>query len=464
MDTAQYEYLRLNKYLLFAIGTWPYQTVLQRIFVGIIFISIISTQVIVQIGGMITAMVDGDIESFLESFAPVTISLMCLAKYINFFYNFDQMKRLLDIMQEDWKIYTKTKNEFDIFCEQYAVGRKLTTTLATFLFGLITPFAAMPLLLNAADALGLCNLSDNRPLAFRVEHFLDVDKYYYPLLVHSYFGTVAYTAIVVAINSIIAVYVRHECGLCEILRIKLEKFVEDDSMDINLHPDKHEDRWYRNARECVLLHKHIIEFAKILEDANTTSYLLQLGLNMICVSFTQFQAVINLEDPAMVLRYVSVSICLLCDLLFVSWPGQQLSDYTERIFRYTTDGKWYQSSINCRKLLMIMLSKSVAPLKLTACKLYTLNLESFSAVRFASRFHHYLRLSRLLHERHSLTPWFYAPFNNYPNDDLYIQRSLIPKEVYFIKKTYYVLETKIEQPMLYFLLLFIIFRRNSERF
>ncbi|CAL7935123.1 unnamed protein product [Xylocopa violacea] len=407
MDATQYEYLRLNKYLLFTIGTWPYQTVLQRIFVGIIFISIIATQVIVQvsiksnnlllvffyrlilifyyywsllIGGMITAILDGDIESFLESFAPVTISLMCLAKYINFFYNFDQMRRLLDIMRDDWKMYTKTRNEFEIFCEQYAVGRKLTTTLATFLFGLITPFAAMPLLLNAADALGLCNLSDNRPLAFRVEHFLDVDKYYYPLLVHSYFGTVAYTAIVVAINSIIAVYVRHECGLCEILRMKLENFVEDDNMDINLHPNEHEDRWYRNARECVLLHKHIIEFAKILEDANTTSYLLQLGLNMICVSFTQFQAVINLEDTAMVLRYVSVSICLLCDLLFVSWPGQQLSDYTERIFRYTTNGKWYQSSINCRKLLTIMLSKSVTPLKLTACKLYTLNLESFSAV------------------------------------------------------------------------------------
>lgn len=48
-----------------------------------------------------------------------------------------------------------------------------------------------------------------------------------------------------------------------------------------------------------------------------------------------------------------------------------------------TNGKWYQSSISCRKLLAIMLSKSIAPLRLTACKLYTLNLESFTTVRIS---------------------------------------------------------------------------------
>ncbi|CAK9807255.1 Odorant receptor 13a [Anthophora plagiata] len=380
MENSQYEYLRFNKYFLFVIGTWPYQTVLQRNVVGSVFIPIISVQTILQTGGMITAATNRDVDSFLEGFAPLVISLMCLSKYINFFYNYKKMRHLLNIMQEDWQIYNKIKNEFDILSEQYTIGRKLTISFAAFLFGLITPFAAMPLLLNAADALGFCNISDDRPLVFRVEHFVDVDKYYYVLLVHSYFGTLAFTAIVVSINSIIAVYVLHECGLCEILRVRLENFVEDDSMNLDLHLNQQEDRWYRNIRECVLLHKHIIEFAKLLEEANTTSYLFQLGFNMICVSFTQFQTVINLQDTAKALRYVSVTVCLLCDLFFVSWPGQRLSDYTERIFEYTTNGKWYQSSYNCRKLLMIMLSKSITPLKLTASKLYTLNLESFSSV------------------------------------------------------------------------------------
>lgn len=102
-----------------------------------------------QGGGMITAITANDIDSLLEGFAPFMISLMCLAKYINFFYNFKQvslpslrkslvskltltftwitqMKRLLDIMREDWEIYKKLRNEYDLLCEQYAIGKKIT--------------------------------------------------------------------------------------------------------------------------------------------------------------------------------------------------------------------------------------------------------------------------------------------------------------------------------------------------
>ncbi|XP_026670198.1 odorant receptor 13a-like isoform X2 [Ceratina calcarata] len=361
MDSTQYEYLRVNKYLLSATGTWPYQTIVPKIIFGIVFLLTAGAQAFLQIGGMIAAAVDGDSEAVLESFAPVTISLMCSSKYINFFFNYNQMKRMLDVMRDDWHIYKKVETEYEVLCAQYAIGKTLTVGLT-------------------ADGLGLFNMTD-RPLAFRVEHFVDVDKYYYVLLVHSYCGTIVFTTVVIGIDAMIAVYVMHECGLCEILRVKLENFVEGDGLEVELYPGKYEDRWYRNARECVILHKHIIEFGKMLEGANTKSYLVQLGLNMICVSFTQFQAAINLEqDFAMVLRYVSVTISLLFDLLFLSWPGQQLSDYTERILQNTMNAKWHLSSISCRKLLLIMMLRSMTPLKLTAYTMYTMNLESFSTV------------------------------------------------------------------------------------
>lgn len=39
-----------------------------------------------------------------------------------------QMKRLLDIMREDWEIYKKLRNEYDLLCEQYAIGKKITVS------------------------------------------------------------------------------------------------------------------------------------------------------------------------------------------------------------------------------------------------------------------------------------------------------------------------------------------------
>lgn len=92
MDDIQHsEYLRVNKYLLFAVSAWPYQTIFQRSLVGIILIPIVTAQLILQFGGMITAIIADDIESLLESFAPLAISLMCFVKYINFLYNFNQL-------------------------------------------------------------------------------------------------------------------------------------------------------------------------------------------------------------------------------------------------------------------------------------------------------------------------------------------------------------------------------------
>ncbi|XP_054014799.1 uncharacterized protein LOC128895871 [Hylaeus anthracinus] len=381
MESSQYKYLRVNKFFLYFIGQWPYQTMLEKILVGVLFIPTIAIQTILQGGGMFGGLNVGDIDVFMEGFAPFIISWMCIAKFVNFIFNGKQMRNLLNIMRDDWRIYSVASNELDILERHYAVGKRITFNYAASLFGSMTPFMMVPSLLNVADALGFYNLSGERPLMFRVEYFVDAETYYYPVLIHSYFGTVAFIMIVVACDSMIVLYVQHECGLCEILGDRLRKIVEDKGIrDIELYPDKREDTPYQNVRTCSMLHKHIIQFGRSIEDANTVSLFFQLGFNLVGVSFTQFQAAVNLDTPNKSLRYASFTMCLLSILLLDSWRGQQLMDSTDRIFEYTTSGKWYQSSINSRKLLHVMLAKSVTPIKVTAGKLYTLNLENFTSV------------------------------------------------------------------------------------
>lgn len=85
------------------------------------------------------------------------------------------------------------------------------------MYGSMTPFMVMPTLLNIADALGYYNLSNQQQLMFRLEYFINVDKYYNLLLIHSYLGTITFITMVVAVDTIIMMYIQHECGLCEIL-------------------------------------------------------------------------------------------------------------------------------------------------------------------------------------------------------------------------------------------------------
>lgn len=56
---------------------------------------------------------------------------------------------------------------------------------------------------------------------------------------------------------------------------------------------------------------------------------------------------------------------------------------------FRTDGKWYQSSLRVKKIITIMLLRSYVPIRITAGKLYTLNLENFAAVS------EFLRISNL---------------------------------------------------------------------
>ncbi|XP_071646093.1 odorant receptor 13a [Temnothorax longispinosus] len=380
MDSVQSQYMRINHILMCLIGQWPYQESWEKFLIQFVFVPAVFAQAVVQGGGMITAWFADDIDAFMEGLSPFVISLMCVCKHINYTYNHEQMKKLALTMADDWNIYSKLSHEYHILCRNYAMGRKVTLAYAVSLYGSMAPFLAVPVIINTAGYMGLYNISEGRPLMFRTEYFIDSEKYYYPLLVHSYIGTLGFVTIVVAIDTMLVFHVQHECGMCEILGYRLARIVDADTLDINLHSDKEEAASYKHVKNCVIMHNHIIEYARRIEVANTTSYFFQLGCNMMGMTFTIFQAVVKLSDPNEALRYASFTMTLLSVLFLETWPGQQLSDYADKIFAYTTNGQWYQSSLRVRKVISIMLMRSYVPVKITAGNLYTLNLANFSAV------------------------------------------------------------------------------------
>lgn len=105
------------------------------------------------------------------------------------------------------------------FCFTRKLKKKyfLLCCLIASVYGAMIPFMMVPTLLNVANALKILNTTDDKPLLFRVDYFVDVETYYYPLLIHSYFATIGYITIVVAMDTINLLYVQHACALCTIL-------------------------------------------------------------------------------------------------------------------------------------------------------------------------------------------------------------------------------------------------------
>lgn len=85
-------------------------------------------------------------------------------------------------------------------------------------YGSLVPLMISPIIPFFID-LTPDDFNDTMPrlTMFHVEYFIDVDKYYYPLLIHSYFGTMAYITVVVAIDTMFMVYVQYACSIFVIL-------------------------------------------------------------------------------------------------------------------------------------------------------------------------------------------------------------------------------------------------------
>lgn len=55
-------------------------------------------------------------------------------------------------------------------------------------------------------------------LPYHVKYYIDLEKYYYPVLIHSYLASAARLIIIIAFDTCLVILVRHCCGLFSAVR------------------------------------------------------------------------------------------------------------------------------------------------------------------------------------------------------------------------------------------------------
>lgn len=82
-------------------------------------------------------------------------------------------------------------------------------------YSALTLFMLVPLL----QPLLLDSSSNNtaRPLLHRVEYYIDMNKYYFPILVHGYATAIICVSIAIAADTMYVIMIQHVCGLFKII-------------------------------------------------------------------------------------------------------------------------------------------------------------------------------------------------------------------------------------------------------
>lgn len=129
-----------------------------------------------------------------------------------------------------------------------------------------------------------------RPMLHRVEYYVDMDKYYFPILIHGYFTAIICVTSIVATDAIFVIFMRHACGLFIVTgwvtashgkrfneglfpflilyrypwSSRIEQAIQEVYLTGDVNPPIIKDTAYRNMIQCVHDHRAAIRFVSFV--------------------------------------------------------------------------------------------------------------------------------------------------------------------------------------------------------
>ncbi|KAI4487622.1 hypothetical protein M0802_011978 [Mischocyttarus mexicanus] len=326
MDFFEQRYYVLNKRFMSYFGMWPLENSIRS---KLLFYFVIFTFFTMYVPEMIKIIELGttDKDTFIECIPPIIVLNTSMVKAFNVSYHLNHFKMLLKHIEKDWKRLTDVK-EMAILSTYAESGRKLTI--------------------------------------------------WYTLI-----------AVLIATDTLYFVYSEHACGIFAILSYRLnnvgkcnnvDERYDNDLFNKNKYYDYDEIEDERNYQElsfCIKSHKYAIEYVELLQTCYTESLIVMLLLNVIGISITGVQTIINIHNLSNLCRFGFLTLGEAFHLFFLTLPSQRIIDHSAKVFKDCYDSYWYVLSTRCKKTLGLILLRSMTPCQLMAGGLYSMTLENF---------------------------------------------------------------------------------------
>ncbi|XP_063972749.1 uncharacterized protein LOC135160288 isoform X4 [Diachasmimorpha longicaudata] len=336
MDFWDQDYFRISKIISSLVGQWPNQSVKELFFSRGILVTLTVIQLIPRTRAVVLH--SDDPEVILDAVGPFIIDTVFVIKTLTNWYNFKKMKSMLSQMKENWKIFTDS--ELEILHQHTAAGKRLSLIYLGSVFSGGAVFATEPLQLRLVHTFIKTNAT--LPLfPMPVDYgSIDVAKYYWWLFLLAEVTTFLIVFAIISCDLLFFIYSYHVFGLFAALG-----------------------------------------FADALEELYIWNFLAVVGLNMIIISVTGVQIVVNLDATEKVIQYGSLTISQLGHLFVECLLGQRLIDYSLGIQEHVSNARWYYSSVKSQKMLGLLLMRSQWPCQLTAGKFLVMNFQTFNMAR-----------------------------------------------------------------------------------
>ncbi|XP_043256428.1 putative odorant receptor 71a [Colletes gigas] len=308
-------------------------------------------------------------------YTRVSIYALHLGTYISLLVPLFRM--LYNLVINEWESL-KLKDDAKILDEITRNGTYIAFLYRTTLLGFLVLFAFLPLMPLVLDIIIPLNETRPKQQVFKLNYLVDGDEYFYPIYFHSVLSSVLAVTVIVTIDSMYMIITHHACGLFAMCGNQLKDVTQN--LEGNSDNTTKEKAIYQQFRNCVLIHKRAIQFYEHINNINERAFLIQIGINMIAISLTAVQLVLNLDNTREAIRIGVFLVAQQFHLFFNSLPGQSLLDHSFQLLDDLYSSNWYRAPVRMQRVIYMMQIRSGIPCTLTAGGLYDMNIENFGMI------------------------------------------------------------------------------------
>ncbi|KYM85888.1 hypothetical protein ALC53_04378 [Atta colombica] len=340
MNPEMEKYYAINKLFLSAIGVWPYQRRVLKVFLPCLFSTIHYAGFITQV--LLVYDTWGNMDVIVEAIIVITCIFGANTKLINIIVNNHKFRRLLQLMCEHWEFFNSERHIMRYYA---SISQKVTKYFGVYFIVFTIFYLLIPLIPRILDVVK--PLNESRPLiyVYSVEYRVDKEKYYYPILLHCYATSLITIIILFTIDTTYIMCVLHVCSLfiaisyrLENITIKAENKSDNKKQYIGRHcrllMEKHDSigNDYHELIMCLKRHQLALEYVQILNSTFTQAMFILLSLNMLNLSVIGIQLIKNLEHINEIIRSIFFICAVFIHLVCMCIPGQLLIDRSIEVF------------------------------------------------------------------------------------------------------------------------------------
>ncbi|RLU23678.1 hypothetical protein DMN91_003884 [Ooceraea biroi] len=376
MDFIGEQYYNLNRILLVCVGLWPYGTSslkkIQIIFFEAIFISFLLCQLNVFL------VKNCSIAKVMKILMFVIINCIFIIKYNAGLLLTDNIKYIFNRVRYDWTIL-KNQAELDII-QKYACNARFHT-ITFMLIGIVIGMGIIILSSISFILDAIIPLNESRPLwlPIIVEYFVDQERYFFAILIHTFMFVYVGCITIAAIATMLIAYVLHNCAIFEVASYRIEHIF--DKTILQMSKDIRQHILYERLIHAVYLHRRAVDLANILTNSFATLYFILLTFGVASTSFSVFHFFHVLTPLNDVLELIMTSIFIILHLYYIyigNYVGQSIIDTSTNIFRTTFNTEWYTAPLWLQKVTLFIMQRSSIKSTLTAGGIFDASLEGFA--------------------------------------------------------------------------------------